>query len=58
MVTIISALIWLETALENMKLLVNPLTTRWLGKVMNEMGKSGLLHDPNHKYGTSQQTPS
>lgn len=19
--------------------------------------KSGLLHDPNHKYGTSQQTP-
>lgn len=40
MVTIISTLICLETALENMKLLVNPLITRWLGKVMNEMGKN------------------
>lgn len=57
MVAIISTLIWLEAAPENMKLLVNPLLARCLGKVMNERGKNGPLQDPNHKYGTSQQTP-
>lgn len=57
MVAIISTLIWLEAAPENVKLLVNPLLARWLGKVMNVREKNGLLQDPNHKYGTSQQTP-
>lgn len=58
MVAIISTLIWLEAEPENMKLLVNSLLARWLGKVMNKKEKNGQLQDPNHKYGTSQQTPS
>lgn len=57
MFTIISTLIWLEAAPENMKFLVNPLLARWLRKVMNEWEKNGLLQNPNNKYGTSQQTP-
>lgn len=39
MFTIISTLIWLEAAPENMKFLVNPLLARWLRKVMNEWEK-------------------
>lgn len=55
MVTIISTLIWLEAAPENMKFLVNPLLARWLRKVMNDWEKNGLLQNPNNKYETSQK---
>lgn len=55
MVTIISTLIWLEAAPENMKFLVNPLLARWLRKVMNDWEKNGLLQNPNNNYETSQK---